>query len=65
MALVNSEMTSQLVREAKYVLNKLASKVQCLSVVWIEAHVGHEGNEEADRLAKLGTTNSEKHIQFF
>jgi len=34
-----------------------------LSVVWIKAHVGHEGNEEADRLAKLGTTNGEKHIQ--
>ena len=34
-----------------------------MSVVWIKAHVRHEGNEEADRLAKLGTTNGEKHIQ--
>ena len=55
-------MTSLLVREAKYALNKLASKIQRLSVVWIKAHVGHEGNEEADRLAKLGTTNSEKYL---
>ena len=32
-------------------------------VVWIKAHVGHEGNKEADRMAKLGTVNSDKHIQ--
>ena len=63
LALDNSEITSLLVRETKYALNKLASKVQRLSIVWIKAHVGHEGNEEADRLAKLGTTNNEKHVQ--
>ena len=56
-------MTSLVVRETKYALNKLASKVQRLSIVWIKAHVGHEGNEEVDRLAKLGTTNNEKHVQ--
>ena len=55
-------MTLLLVKEAKYTLNTPASKVQCLSVVWIKAHVGHEGNEEADRLAKIGTTNNEKHL---
>ena len=27
------------------------------------AHVRHEGNKEADRLAKLGTLNSDKHMQ--
>ena len=48
LALDNTEMTSQLVRETKFILNKLASKVQRLSVVWIKAHVGHEGNEEVD-----------------
>ena len=56
-------MTSQLVRETKYTLNKLAAKVQRLTVVWIKAHVGHEGNEEADRLAKLGTVNNDIRIQ--
>ena len=25
--------------------------------------MGHEGNKEADRLAKRGTTNNEKHVQ--
>ena len=49
LALGNSEMPSQLVRETKFILNKLAGKVQRLSVVWIKANVGHEGNEEADR----------------
>ena len=56
-------MTSQLVRETKFILNKLAAKVQRLTAVWIKAHVGHEGNEETDRLAKLGTVNSDIHIQ--
>ena len=56
-------MTSQLVRETKLILNKLAGMVQRLSVVWIKAHFGHEGNKAADRLAKLGTTNGEKRIQ--
>ena len=63
LALNNTEMTSQLVRETKFILNKLTTKVQCLMVVWIKAHVGHEGNKEADRMAKLGTVNSDKHIQ--
>jgi len=55
-------MTLLLVKEAKYAQNELASKVQRLSVVWIKAHVGHEGNKEAVRLAKQGTTNSEKYL---
>ena len=31
-------------------------------VVWIKAHIGHEGKEKADRLAKIGTTNNEKRL---
>ena len=62
LAVDNLERTSQLVRETKFILNKLAVKVLRLMVVWIKAHVGHEGNEEADRMAKLGTTNSDKHL---
>jgi ribonuclease HI len=27
-----------------------------VKIHWIKAHVGHEGNEKADQLAKLGTT---------
>ena len=55
-------MTSLFVKETKHTLNTLASKVQRLSVVWIKAHVGHEGNKEADRLARAGTTNNVNQI---
>ena len=60
MALDSLEMTSLLVKESKHTLNTLASKAQRISVVWIKAHVGHEGNEEADRLAKA--VNNENQI---
>jgi ribonuclease HI len=35
-------------------LDKLQSKVE-VTIHWIKAHVGHEGNEKADILAKEGT----------
>ena len=52
-------------RATRYKTNELPKFLHShLRVVgWIKAHVGHEGNEEADGLAKLGTTNGEKHIQ--
>ena len=62
LALDSSEMTSLHVKETKNTLNTLATKVQRISVVWIKAQVGHEGNEEADRLAKIGTTKNENQI---
>ena len=37
-------------------MNTLAKKAKRLNLVWIKAHVGHEGNEAADGLAKQATT---------
>ena len=63
MALDTSEMTSLLVKQTKITLNNLATRTQRLTLVWIKAHVGHEGNEEADKMAKQGTLNKEKYKQ--
>ena len=46
---------SKLVLQTKLTLNELAKKTRRITIVWIKAHVGHEGNELADELAKEGT----------
>ena len=55
LALKASSIMSALVLDTKKALNELAMKVRRLTLVWIRAHVGHEGNEHADDLAKQGT----------
>jgi ribonuclease HI len=53
-ALAGNVIRSKLVSDTIKELNKLGSRAK-LAINWIKAHVGHEGNEEADRLAKEGT----------
>jgi ribonuclease HI len=53
-ALDNKFITSKMVLECKLRLNNL-SQNRLITIEWVKAHVGHEGNERADHLAKSGT----------
>ena len=52
-ALANRRINSKLVHDCVTALNS-ASAGNRLHIKWIRAHVGHVGNEHADRLAKAG-----------
>ena len=53
---LNTHFTTQkTVQECKEQLNKLQQKSNQITLHWIPAHKGYTGNEQADKLAKLGT----------
>jgi ribonuclease HI len=54
-ALNGTSTTSKLISDCILALDKLTSNTM-VTINWIKAHVGHEGNERADALAKEGTT---------
>ena len=53
LAINSKQISSKLVEEAVLALNK-ASENRTIVLNWTKAHVGVEGNEKADRLAKSG-----------
>ena len=59
LAVDNTEVTSRTVLQARKKLNELANKVRRVTLVWIPAHKGHQGNERADELAKQGAATND------
>ena len=56
LALHDTIVTSQLVKNTIHTLNTLSQNLSRLNISWIKAHVGHTGNERADELAKSCAT---------
>ena len=53
-ALDSNDITSSIILNTIETLNTLGTKTKRLTLNWIKAHQGHEGNEIADRLANMG-----------
>ena len=51
-ALNNNTVISSLVKQTIITLNLLADSTERLEICWIKAHVGYDGNERADQLAR-------------
>ena len=62
MAMEKMEVTSHLVHETKLKWNHLGTCNE-VSLRWVKAHVGIDGNEKADILAKDGVTSSREEVR--
>ena len=56
LALDKNEINSQLVKDTIQIWELITNRNIHVTLSWIKAHVGHEGNELADTQAKLGAS---------
>ena len=59
LALNSNTLTSSLVKQTIINLNLLADSTKRVEICWIKAHIGHDGNERADQLAREAVKNSQ------
>lgn len=62
-ALAGKDIKSSLVHRTNEELSRLGFEIPRLTLAWIKAHIGHEGNELADEAAKLGALEPEMSIK--
>ena len=59
LALNSNTVTSSLVKQTIITLKALADSTKRVEIYWIKGHVGHDGNERADQLAREAVKHSQ------
>ena len=62
-ALKSNHSKAQTVKNTQDALNVLAEQAKLVHLTWIKAHIGLNGNELADKYAKLGTVDESTQIE--
>ena len=59
LALNSNTVTASLVKQTIISLNLLGDSTKRVEICWIKAHIGHDGNERADQLAREAVKHSQ------